>query len=141
MLDTLFQNLHLGHLSYEVTKDYKNLHPGQSAIIKDRTGQIGFIGKLHPEYAKEHGLKNVYVFELEVEKLHQSQRKLKKVKEINKFPEVTRDIAIVLENQILASDVLDVINKAGKRMLIHSEIFDLYHGKPLEDNQNHLQLN
>ena len=140
ILDALFENVHLGHLEYEVTKDYKNLHPGQSAIIKDRTGQIGFIGKLHPEYAKQHDLKDVYVFEIEVEKMEQVRRVLKKVKDINKYPEMVRDIAIVLEDTVLASDVLGAINKAGKRMLLSSEIFDLYKGTPLTDNQKSLAI-
>ena len=140
ILDALFESMHLGHLEYEVTKDYKNLHPGQSAIIKDRTGQIGFIGKLHPEYAKNHDLKDVYVFELEVDKLEKVRRVLKKVKEINKFPDMTRDIAIVLEDSILAKDVLDAVNKAGKRMLLSSEIFDLYKGKPLSDTEKSLAI-
>ncbi|AIO19605.1 Phenylalanine--tRNA ligase beta subunit [Candidatus Izimaplasma bacterium HR1] len=140
ILDTLFDKLHLGHLEYEVSKDYKNLHPGQTAIIKDRSGQVGFIGKLHPEYAKDHDLKDVYVFELEIEKMDQVKRVLKKVKEINKFPEMTRDIAIVLEDTVLTKDILDAINKAGKRMLLSSEVFDLYKGTPLDENQKSLAI-
>lgn len=140
ILDALFENMHLGHLEYEVTKDYKNLHPGQSAIIKDRTGQVGFIGKLHPEYAKNHDLKDVYVFELEVERLEEVRRVMKKVKEVNKFPEMVRDIAIVLDDSVYAKDVLEAINKAGKRMLLSSDIFDLYKGTPLNENQKSLAI-
>lgn len=140
ILDAVFESMHLGHLEYEVTKDYHNLHPGQSAIIKDRTGQVGFIGKLHPEYAKNHDLKDVYVFELEVEKLEQVRRVLKKVKEINKFPEMTRDIAVVVDNSVLVSELLETINKAGKRMLLSSEVFDLYKGTPLGDNQKSVAI-
>jgi phenylalanyl-tRNA synthetase beta chain len=141
MIDSLLDSLHLSHLEYEATNLYKNLHPGQAAIIKDRNGELGFIGKLHPEYAKQHDLKNVYVFELEVAKLFASQRPLKKVKEINKFPIVSRDIAIVLDDTVQASHILEAINKAGKRMLVSSNIFDLYRGKPLEDHQKSLAIN
>ena len=140
IIDALLESMHLGHLDFEVTKDYKNLHPGQSAIIKDRTGQVGFVGKLHPEYAKNHNLKDVYVFELEVAKLEHVRRVIKKVREINKFPEMVRDIAVVLDEKILAKDVLEAINKAGKRMLLSSEIFDLYKGVPLSDTEKSLAI-
>ncbi len=140
ILDSLFESLYLGHVEYEPMIDYKNLHPGQSAYIKDYSGVIGFIGKLHPEYAKSHSLKNVYVFELEVDKMLSSRRVLKKVKEINKFPEVSRDIAIVLDDSTTTKEVLDVIKKAGKRMLIKADVFDLYKGSPLDDNQKSLAI-
>jgi Phenylalanyl-tRNA synthetase beta subunit len=121
-------------------KDYPNLHPGQSAYIKDFRGVVGFVGKLHPKYEKAHDLKNVFVFELEVDKLYNLRRVLRKIKEINKFPEVERDIAVVVDNSVLASDLIQAINKAGKRMLISSEIFDLYRGKPLEDHQKSIAV-
>ncbi len=144
ILDSLLENLHLGHLEYAPTKAYKNLHPGQSAVIEIKQGknvtEVGFLGKLHPEYAKKHSLKNVYVFELEIEKLHNSQRILKRVKEINKFPEVNRDIAVVLDEKVPASEVLAAVNKAGKRMLIKSEVFDLYKGAPLTETQKSLAI-
>jgi len=140
ILDSLFENIYLGHLEYEPMKDYENLHPGQSAYIRDFRGVVGFVGKLHPKYAKEHNLKNVYVFELEVDKLFNLRRVLRKVKEINKFPEVERDLAIVVDNKVLASDLLRAINKAGKRMLVSAEVFDLYRGKPLEDTQKSIAV-
>lgn len=135
ILNSLFESLHLGHLEYEPMKDYQNLHPGQSAYIKDYHGNVGFIGKLHPEYEKEHDLDGVYVFELDLQALFDRRRLLKRFKEINKFPEVERDIALVVDHKVTAKEILDVVNKAGKRMLIHSEIFDVYEGKPLADNQ------
>jgi phenylalanyl-tRNA synthetase beta chain len=135
MLDSVFDSLYLGHLEYEPTKDYPNLHPGQSAYIKDFHGVVGFVGKLHPEYEKEHDLDSVFVFELDLQALFDRRRPLKRVKDINKFPEVDRDIALVVDKKVTAKEILDVVNKAGKRMLIHSEIFDVYQGSPLQDHQ------
>jgi phenylalanyl-tRNA synthetase beta chain len=140
ILDSLFNDTYLGHLMYEPTTAYKNLHPGQQAVIKDFRGEVGFIGKLHPEYAKKHNLKNVYVFELDVKKLYDLRRVLKKQKEINKFPEMIRDIAVVCNKDLSAQTLLNTITKAGKRMLINTEIFDLYLGEPLKDNEKSLAI-
>lgn len=140
ILVSLFNEIGLGHLEFVPCNDYKNLHPGQSAYIKDRTGNVGFIGKLHPKYAKSQSVKEVYVFELELEKLFQLQRQFKKVKEINKFPSVYRDIAIVLDKEVTAKEITDTISKAGKRVLVNIDIFDLYVGENVEEHQKSLAL-
>lgn len=140
LLNSLFDSLYLGHLEFEPMGDYNNLHPGQSAYIRDYHGVVGFLGKLHPEYEKQHNLSSTYVFQLDVHELFTRQRKIKRVQEINKFPVVERDIAVVVDEAVLASELLQVINKAGKRMLIQSEIFDVYRGQPLQEYQKSVAI-
>lgn len=131
ILLSLFEETSLSHLEFEPTKAYKNLHPGQSAMITDRSGAVGFIGKLHPEYAKNNSLKDTFVFELDLEKIFKMRRVPKKVKEINKYPIMSRDIAIVVNKEVLATDLLGVIKKAGKRMLLSASIFDMFVGESI----------
>jgi len=128
------------HLEFRQTKEYKNLHPGQQAEIVDRTGVIGFIGKLHPKYEKENGLKDVYVFEIDLEKMYTVRRSFKKVKEINKFPSMFRDLALVVEKTVSAQEILDVVKKAGKRMLIDAYVFDLYIGENVDADKKSLAV-
>jgi len=129
IITSLLNELSLGHLDFVKTDKYNNLHPGQSAQIVDRTGTVGFIGKLHPEYAKNNDLKDVYVFELELDKIIQLRRPLKKVKDINKFPIMQRDIAVIVNKDVQASEIINVIKKVGKRMLLSANVFDLYLGE------------
>ena len=140
ILVSLFNEIGLGHLEFAVNKDFKNLHPGQSAYIVDRSGPVGMLGKLHPKYAKENGLKEVFVFELELEKVYKLRRPFKKVKEINKFPSIYRDLAIVVDKAVSAKEITDTIAKAGKRMLINIDIFDLYQGENVGPTQKSLAL-
>ena len=140
ILESLFNKMGLSHLVFEPMKDYKNLHPGQSAYIKDRTGIVGFVGKLHPKYEKDNDLKEVFVFELDVEKMYSVRRPLKKVKEVNKFPSIYRDIAVVVDCSVTAKDLTETISKAGKRMLVNVNVFDLYIGESLGDNKKSLAI-
>lgn len=140
ILQSLFNEIGLSHLEFTPNKDYKNLHPGQSAYIVDRTGIVGFIGKVHPKYAKDNDMKDVYVFELELEKLYNLKRPFKKVKEINKFPIIYRDIAIVVDKDLSAKNVTDDIRKTGKRLLTNINIFDLYVGENVEPDKKSLAL-
>ncbi len=140
ILESLFLKHGLSHLEFKQMSDYKNLHPHQSAYIVDRTGTVGFIGKLHPKYAKDNDLKDVFVFELDVLKMYNLRRPLKKGKEINKFPSIYRDIAIVVDKEVVAKDLTNTIQKAGKRMLVSINVFDLYIGESLGKNKKSLAL-
>ena len=140
ILESLFNKLKLSHLEFKQMNDYENLHPGQSAYIVDRTGVIGFIGKLHPKYEKDNDLKDVYVFELDILKMYGIRRPLKKVKNVNKFPSIFRDIAIVVDKTVSAKQLIEAISKVGKRMLINKTIFDLYIGENLEENKKSLAI-
>jgi phenylalanyl-tRNA synthetase beta chain len=140
ILMSLFKKMGLSHLEFVEMSDYDNLHPHQSAYIVDRTGNVGFMGKLHPAYEKNNDLKDVYVFELDVLKLYNLRRPPKKAKDINKFPSIYRDIAIVVSNEVSAKEITKVIQKAGKRMLVNTFVFDLYKGENLGENNKSLAL-
>ena len=140
ILESLFNEIGTGHLEFTPTDDYPNLHPGQQAYIKDRSGVIGFIGKLHPKYAKDNNLKDVFVFEIDFDALLKVKRQFKRVKEINKFPSIYRDIALVIDQDVNASTLIEKVSKAGKRMLVNINVFDLYEGENVEEGKKSIAL-
>ncbi|MEC9484974.1 MAG: phenylalanine--tRNA ligase subunit beta [Candidatus Izemoplasma sp.] len=140
ILNSLFEVLSLSHLTFEPTNRYKECHPGQTAIIKDYQGEVGFLGKLHPEYAKKHDLENTYVFELDLLRLYDYRRVLRSAKAINKYPEVTRDLSVIVTEEVTANRLVDQIQKDGKRLLKDVEITDLYQGEHLEAHQKSLTI-
>lgn len=64
----------------------KELHPGQSALISVNNDIVGIIGKIHPQKVKE----NVYVFEINLEKLLAKKVGKMKYKEISKYPSIKK---------------------------------------------------
>jgi phenylalanyl-tRNA synthetase beta chain len=135
VLENLFDRLSLSHLEFAPYDELKELHPNQSAIIKDFHQTYGFVGKLHPAFAQKYDLEDVFVFELDVDALFQSRRVLRKFKEITKTPVIERDIAIVIDQAILSSEVINHVKKAGKRLLEDVEIFDVYQGEHIEEGK------
>ena len=55
-------------------------------------------------------------------------------KELSKYPEIRRDLALIVESEIKAGDVLDCVRQSGAENLIHATIFDVFDG--LENAQN-----
>ena len=107
--------------SFEVDKEIKELHPGISArILLDRK-PIGIIGRIHPSLKKD----DIYVCELAINPLMASIKSIK-YKEANKYPEMVKDVAFVVDNELANSEIEAVIKKSGGRLLSNIEIFDIY---------------
>ena len=107
--------------SFEVDKNISELHPGISArILLDRK-QIGIIGRIHPSLKKE----EIYVCELAINPLMADIKPIK-YKEANKYPEMIKDVAFILDNEITSKEVEEVIKKSGGRLLSNIEVFDIY---------------
>ena len=120
-----------GRYSFIVDGVPKELHPGQSASIIVQGKTVGIIGKLHPNIVKD----NVYVFEINLEKLLVNHPSRMSYKDIPKFPSVSKDVAFILDENVTAGEVMATIKKAGGRLLQSISIFDVYTGENVLENE------
>ena len=105
-----------------VAETLPELHPGISAkILLDRE-EIGVIGRVHPSYKKD----EIYVAELSMTKLYNKQIKPIKFKEASKYPEIVKDLAFVIDNEVESEVIKSQIKKSGGRLLDSIEVFDIY---------------
>ncbi|TAK75082.1 MAG: phenylalanine--tRNA ligase subunit beta [Gammaproteobacteria bacterium] len=108
------------------------LHPGQTAGIYAQNQQVGIIGALHPTVTQALDLPcKVFVFELDLTWLRTALQKLAHhhVQEISKFPEIRRDVAILVNQSIPSKDIQDTISKVTGDWLKDCFVFDVYAGK------------
>ena len=107
-----------------------DLHPGICAqIVLDRE-VIGVLGRVHPRILKD----EVYVFELSLQAL-MSKIKPLKYKEAPKYPVIEKDVAFILDQDIMACDVMKTIQRAGGRLLSDISVFDVYTGDHVGDHK------
>ena len=109
----------------------ETFHPGQSAAISVNNDIVGFIGRVHPIKAKE----AVYVMEINLDKLLSKKVGKMKYKEISKFPSVKKDLAVVVDKNVAAGDIAQIIKKAAGSLLLGTKVFDVYTGTGLEENK------
>ena len=100
-----------------------DLHPGISAHILLDNEEIGIIGRINPNLVIE----EVYVFELSMNKLLKPVKPIK-YKPSSKYPSITKDMAFILDKNILNQDVINTIRTNGGRYLTDIKVFDLYQG-------------
>ena len=125
----------LGYMGYNgrysfVRSECKDLHPGVQANIILDGKVIGIIGKVHPSILK----KDVFVFELNLDSLYGKTSKLK-YKEAFKYPSISKDMAYVLDRNVLVDDVIKTIKKASSKILQEVEVFDVYEGENIDSTK------
>lgn len=113
-----------------VKKD--SLHPGRTAAILLDGKEIGFVGQLHPSLQKELALNETFVFQLDLVAILSTNKKEVFYDTIPKYPAISRDIAIVVGEEIHAQAVKDVIIDHGGKLLKSVQLFDLYQGEKIE---------
>ena len=109
----------------------KEFHPGQSAYINVNGTNVGIIGKLHPNVTKD----DVYEFEINLDELFKKRVGKMKYKEISKFPNIKKDVAFVVDKNIISKDIEKVIKNAGGSLLTDIEVFDVYTGSNVADDK------
>lgn len=121
---------------YTFTKEniQADYHPNKSAAILVDNQVIGYLGQVHPLINK----KEIYVFEINIEKILQIKVRGIKFKEISKYPSVNKDVAFTLSKEVEAGSVIDVMKRAGGNTLFNIDVFDVYEGSNMGENQKSL---
>lgn len=109
----------------------KEMHPGKSAIISVNNDNVGIIGRITPAICKE----EVYVMEINLDKLLNKKVGKMKYKEISKFPVVKKDLAVLVDKKVSAQELLKTIKNSGGKLLQKENVFDLYEGKGIPENK------
>ena len=113
-----------------------NMHPGMSArILLDRE-PIGIIGRVHPSTLKD----EVYVAELSLTKLIKPIKPIK-YKESSKYPEIKKDMAFIVSKETTSKEIETEIKRAGGRLLTNIDVFDVYTGENVKDDEKSIAYN
>ncbi|OAT74275.1 phenylalanine--tRNA ligase subunit beta [Parageobacillus thermoglucosidasius] len=135
ILDGLFELLGLtNRIEYKQAKR-EHMHPGRTADILLDGKTIGFVGQLHPVVQKEYDLKETYVFELALADLLNTEIEDIRYAPIPRFPSIARDIALVVDENVVAGELQKAIIEAGGELLKEVSIFDVYKGDRLPDGK------
>ncbi|HGN7068251.1 TPA: phenylalanine--tRNA ligase subunit beta [Staphylococcus aureus] len=138
VVDRVSEKLNL-EFSYR-RADIDGLHPGRTAEILLENKVIGFIGELHPTLAADNDLKRTYVFELNFDALMAVSVGYINYQPIPRFPGMSRDIALEVDQNIPAADLLSTIHVHGGNILKDTLVFDVYQGEHLEKGKKSIAI-
>lgn len=122
-----------------VPAEHPSLQPGQTARIELDGVAVGWIGALHPSLSKPLGLKQaVYLLEISLKAVRQVE--VPAFKPLSKFPEMRRDLALVVTDVTPVADVMSLIREKAGDYLTKLNLFDIYQGKGIDPDRKSLAL-
>ncbi|WP_298973793.1 phenylalanine--tRNA ligase subunit beta [uncultured Psychrobacter sp.] len=114
------------------------LHPGQSAKLYIDDLYVGWLGQLHPNTAKQLDLPVTWVAQLSLAPLLELAREQQTITTPSKFPQIRRDIAILVDDKISLQTLQATIRSAAGELLTDLWLFDVYQGDNVPAGQRSL---
>ena len=134
IVETVLDVLDIGGISWNTDTVESYYHPGKSCRILAGRDCIGSVGELHPTVQKNFEIeKPVYCFELDFEKLVKLSRSKNTITAPSRFPDSTRDIALLIPEELAAIKIVECIRGEKSQEIEHVQIFDVYRGKGVPD--------
>ncbi len=138
ILEDYFAEIGLDKVEF-VKDSHSSLHPGRTAAIKINNELIGYLGELHPDVQENYKFNSrVVIFELDFELVVEYSTKSRIYQQLPKYPALTRDIALVVKEDVASLDIKNIIQRVGLEILESVELFDLYQGEQLEEGYKSL---
>lgn len=136
ILNKLFSLLGIEDVEYLVEENNDSFHPGICANIVSRKLELGVIGEVHPDVLNNYGLKEkTYISELNLDIISSITNLDREYKELPKYPAITRDLALVVDEKILVKEIEDIIKKNSGNLVEEINLFDIYRGDQIPENK------
>ena len=139
-LEVVFERLGLEEKVTYKKSILEGMHPGRFAEVYLGEKRIGFIGEVHPQVADKLGLNTTYVFEINLDEVISEGKVKPKYEEVTKYPEITRDIAMLVDVKDEYQNIYNVVESVNSKLITKVELFDLYVGAELLVGKKSLAL-
>ncbi len=124
----------LGIQNYDVVSctDNPSFHPGRTAALMMNGQEFGIIGEIHPTVLENYEMDTkAYVGILDFDTLLNNYNEVSRYTPLPKYPAITRDIAMLVKDEILVKQIEDIIKKCSGKLLEDIKLFDVYKGKQI----------
>lgn len=138
-LEAIMTGLRLPKASYTAVQDNPSYHPGRCAMVSVDGVELGYMGQVHPLVAKNYGFDGeVYCAEINFTKAFQLRLPEPTFVPLPKYPAVSRDLALICDEEITVAQVEDVIVAAAGKLLRQVKLFDVYRGVGVPEGKKSL---
>ncbi|ERI90797.1 phenylalanine--tRNA ligase, beta subunit [Clostridiales bacterium oral taxon 876 str. F0540] len=136
IVENIVDTLGLSNLSFLREEGNPTFHPGKTAVLYSKKEHVGILGEIHPDVNDNYGIEErCYVAVLDLDVLIKLTNTDKRYKALPKYPAVTRDLAVLVDESILVQQIEDIIKKQGSNMLESVRLFDVYKGSQIPENK------
>jgi phenylalanyl-tRNA synthetase beta chain len=138
-LEGLFEGMGLQGVQFLGDARIPFLHPGQACRVHLWEEDIGIMGEVNPGVGELFDLKEkVFLFELNFQKIITRMTERRTFTPLPRYPAVSRDLAVVVDEPVAAGDLLETLWKANDGWIKEIRLFDLYRGNPVPPGRKSL---
>ncbi|VYU09295.1 phenylalanine--tRNA ligase subunit beta [Clostridium tertium] len=136
VVENALEALGLSRVMFARESDNPSYHPGKTAAIMIGNKKAGVLGEVHPDVSENYGVETgCYLAELNLDILFEYSKTNKKYKALPKFPAVTRDIALLVDDEVLVQEIEETIKRAGSALVEKVQLFDIYKGAQIPEGK------
>ncbi len=141
-IEELMISLGIKQYSLEPVKDDPAFHPGRAARLMINNRSCGILGEIHPSVAEKFdAAQRNYAAVIDIEPLVRNTSLKPEYKQLPKFPAVSRDIAVLVDDEILVKQIEKLITSKAGKILEEIKLFDVYKGKQVPDGKKSVAYN
>lgn len=142
MIEELFAHLGIYGASYIPEREYGVYHPGRCARIMYNDIELGIMGEIHPDVADKYGIgAKCYCCELAFDQVLGQANIERFYKPLPKYPAISRDIALLVKEEVTVADIESIIKEVGAKLLENVKLFDVYRGKQVQEGRKSVAFN
>ena len=135
-IEDLLEVLQMKGTTFRQAEDVPYLHPGKAARIVVGEEFLGVFGEVHPQVLAHYGMEQkAYLFEIDFEQIVRWAEEGKRFKPLAKFPAVSRDLSLVVDEALEAGSVVEAIWNLKQPFVDEVQFFDLYRGAPIPEGK------
>jgi len=139
VIDGLLTGLHVSGVQYEPA-EHPSFHPGKCAAILVDGKELGVMGVVHPMVAERFESPNTAIVAatIDLDKLFEQIPERYPIQSVPAFPPVLEDLAFVVDQEIPAGRIRELIQETGKPLVVGVSVFDLYQGEQVGQGKKSL---
>ncbi len=135
-IEEIFLAVGIKNYRFEPFSEMLTFHPGRCAMIYIDDDLCGIAGEVHPMVTKNFEIgTRCYMAELSFDIIKKYATFNRQYKPMPKYPAVTRDLSLLIDDGVWAVDITNVISKNGGNILDNIKLFDVYKGKQIPENK------
>ena len=141
IFEQIAEVLRVPELRWQMDAGETYLHPGKSAVVYSRNQRLGVVGEVHPQTLAAFAIDApLYVAEFDLESLLQVAGHFAGIKPLSRFPDLTRDSALLVDEEVSAARLFELFAKVKSRDAEELILFDLYRGKGIDPGQKSMAI-
>ena len=132
IIENVLETFGIKKYTFERESNNKTFNPGRTALLKINKADAGTLGEIHPDVLQNYGIdEKCYVAEIDADLLYEKSNLNKKYKPLPKYPAVSRDMALLVDDSMLVQNIYDIIIRNGNGIVESVKLFDVYRGKQI----------